>query len=209
MLSPRRSVHGAVGWLQAEPGHGTPPGIHWDGAVLVAGGHLSPISSQEPGTASSKHLPAHEHPPMAPRAGGRQQSQPLCSLITPTTPNLPLISTSTALCPPPEQLASTPPPSLLCTHFLGRGFQALIPHSPVPSAHWGHGNDARSRTTHVQDAHRRHSTSAASLHPHSTKTHPPRESPEPRLAVRELDKLQQLREERGTLTPVPQTSGCI
>lgn len=97
------TVHGALGGCRQSLAMGHLVGSNWDGAALVAGGHLSPVSSQEPGTALSKRLPAHERLPMAPRAGWRQQPQPLCSLITPTTPNLPLISTSTALCPPPEQ----------------------------------------------------------------------------------------------------------
>lgn len=82
-------------------------------------------------------------PPTARRAGRRQQHQLLCSIITPTTPNVPLISTSTALCPPPEQQeATSPPPS---AHIS----QAVIPHSSVPNEepHWGHGNGCQEQNS--------------------------------------------------------------
>lgn len=106
-------------------------------------------------------------PPTARRAGRRQQPQLLCSIITPTTLNVPLISTSTALCPPPEQQeATSPPPS---AHIS----QAVIPHSSVPNEepHWGHGSGCQEQN-HPRAGCTR-SASAASLHPHSTvtKTH--------------------------------------
>lgn len=83
----------SFGWLQAEPGHGTPRGIQ-----------LGRGSARGRGTPQPCLIPGARHSliqaPTSPRAPPHGTQ---VEAAAPATPNLPLISTSTALCPPPEQ----------------------------------------------------------------------------------------------------------